>query len=63
MSIDCHHVAYVCGVWMKIPILKKKYFFLEDWDFFFKIGKNVSNIPLGSGPNLGPWEQNKIPVS
>ena len=40
MVVDYHHVACVCGDWMKIPIFKKKKNYLEDWDYFFsKLGK------------------------
>ena len=29
MVVDWHHVACVCGDWMKIPIFKKTFFFLK----------------------------------
>ena len=36
--VNCHCVACVCGDCMKI--LKKKSF--EDWDCFFKLGKQIT---------------------
>ena len=59
MVVDCHHVACVCGDWMKI--LKKNWGGGGgggDLDFFQNWEKSHLNS-IGKGPNSGPWEHPK----
>ena len=53
MVVDCHHVACVCGDRMKIPIFKKKNFFLKIGILFSQLGKSQLNS-VGNGAEFGP---------